>query len=204
MKKIMLLSSALLVALQSFSQDNSLVADATGSKANEPVSSTATYSANPDISNSSSMVWQVIEKGLQLDKASDYPAAIKEFDKAIEMNEDMAEAWDYRAVTSIKMGKYRKALKDLEEAIDINPGFTEAYNHLGVANYWLSNYPEAIAYYTRAISLQPTYGTPYFNRAIVYLALEDNDNAYRDLLKARELKCEGVDSVIKEFFADKK
>ncbi len=200
MKKIILFASILTLALQSYGQVDGLMAVNNDNSGNNDKNVNSTNSAEIN----SGSAWKHIKNGLQFDGSSDMANAIKEFGIAITMDNGIAEAFDYRAVCFINLGKYRKAIGDLVDAIDLNPGFVEAYNHLGVANYWLKNYQDAINYYTRAISLNPSYATPYFNRAIVYLALDENQLALKDLNKAKELKLDGVDPVLQEFFADKK
>jgi len=200
MKKIMMLALIILLGLQVNSQVDGLLALNYTAKGQDEKIVVGSASLEGNEENA----WKHIKTGLQYDQSSETDNAIKEYGIAIEIDNGIAEAFDYRAVCYIKMGKYRKALSDLEEAIDINSEFVDAYNHLGVANYWLKNYQDAINFYSRAIALNPSFATPYFNRAIVYLALEENQLALKDLNKAKELKLEGVDPVLQEFFADKK
>jgi tetratricopeptide (TPR) repeat protein len=199
MKKILLLISIILLTFKPNSQANGLLALTNNLQDNATIFSEGSTNVDGD----ESMAWQHIKSGQQFDQSSDMESAIKEYGLAIGLDNGIAEAYDYRAVCYIKLGKYRKALSDLEDAIDINSGFVDAYNHLGVASYWLKNYQDAINFYSRAISLNPAYATPYFNRAIVYLALDENQLALNDLNKAKELKLDGVDPVLQEFFADK-
>jgi tetratricopeptide (TPR) repeat protein len=199
MKRIMLFASITILTIQAYSQVDGLLAFNNDISANDE----KIFNGIKAVEGSEEVAWKHIKTGLQYDQTSDMENAIKEFGIAISMDNGIAEAYDYRAVCYIKMGKYRKALSDLEDAIDINSGFVEAYNHLGVANYWLKNYQDAINFYSRAIALNPTYATPYFNRAIVYLAQDENQLALNDLNKAKELKLDGVDPVLQEFFADK-
>lgn len=196
----MLLASILFLTFQTYGQVDGMLVQNNEKIVNDEKIMTETKSSESSEQNA----WKHIKTGLEYDQLSDMNNAIKEYGIAIEMDNSIAEAYDYRAVCFIKMGKYRKALNDLEDAIDINSTFIEAYNHLGVANYWLKNYQDAINFYSRAISLKPSYATPYFNRAIVYLALDENQLALKDLNKAKELKLDGVDPVLQEFFADTK
>jgi tetratricopeptide (TPR) repeat protein len=199
MKKIMLFASVLFLVLQAYGQVDGLLAfknDKSDYSEKTKLDSKLTEGSEVD-------AWKHIKTGLAYDQSSDIDKAIKEYGIAIEMDNSIAEAYDYRAVCYIKTRKYRKALSDLENAIDINSGFVEAYNHLGITHYWLKNYQDAINFYSRAIALNPSYATAYFNRAIVYLTLDENQLALKDLNKAKELKLEGVDPVLKEFFADK-
>lgn len=201
MKKLLIVGSLALFSCMAYSQTDGLIAFADPTL---KVSLADNESLSPEANSSIEHAWLYIEKGLQYDKSNNLEDALKAFDKAIEINDTIADVWDFRAVTNIKMGKYRRALRDLQEAVELNPGLTDAYNHAGIANYWLSNYHDAIAFYSKAIELKPGYSTPYFNRAIVYLVLEEKGKAYQDLLKAKELGNDGVDKVLNDFFADTK
>jgi tetratricopeptide (TPR) repeat protein len=200
MKHLIIICAGLLSCSLAFSQQDGLIS-ANFHQIGEGIN--GVYEAQPSDKLTESS-WQFIKRGIELNKSEDFHGALKEFDKAILMNSDIAQAYDYRAVCYIKLGKYRKAVSDLEEAIDIDSKFVDAYNHLGVANYWLNNYQEAINFYTLAITLNPSYATPYFNRAIVYLLMEENQLALKDLNKAKELNLDGVEPIIQQFFADRK
>ncbi len=201
MRNLLMIGSLTLFGCMAYSQTDGLMAFA-DPKVN--ISLAANESSSSEINNPSEQAWLFIEQGLQYDKSNNLEEALKAFDKAIKINDTIADAWDFRAVTNIKMGKYRRALRDLQEAIELNPGLADAYNHAGIANYWLCNYSNAIAFYSKAIEMKPGYSTPYFNRAIVYLTLDEKGKAHKDLLKAKELGSEGVDKVLNDFFADKK
>jgi tetratricopeptide (TPR) repeat protein len=200
MKHIFIICAGVLSSLMAYAQQDELLSANFHENGNVLK---GVYETQPE-NKLTEEAWQLINKGIELNQTEDFQGAIKEFDKAIKMNSEIAQAYDYRAVCYIKLGKYRKAVNDLEEAIDLDNNFVDAYNHLGVANYWLKNYVDAISYYTRAISLNPSYATPYFNRAIVYLVLEDNDLALKDLNVAKSMNLVGVEPVIQQFFADKK
>jgi tetratricopeptide (TPR) repeat protein len=199
MKRIILLYALMLIVCNSYGQTDDLLASNIGSTGSEDK---AVASRNTE--SVTSEAWKHINFGMVFTKLSDTENAIREYNYAINLDNSIAEAFDYRAVCYIKLGKYRKALADLEDAIDINPAYSEAYNHLGIASYWLEDYESAINFYTRAVSLNPSYGTPYFNRAIVYLVLDEYQLALKDLNKAKELNMEGVDAILNEYFADKK
>jgi len=200
MKHLLTIASILLIFFRLSAQSDGLVASYFDSPVNDD--KLVHSSGSADIASSSA--WKHIKSALQYDQADELEKAIKEYTKAIALDNGIAEAYDYRAVCYIKLRKYTKAFRDLEEAIDLNSGFVEAYNHLGIVSYWLDEYQDAINCYTKAILLNPEYATPYFNRAIVYMANDEDDLAYKDLIKAKELNLPGVDAVLNEFFKDKK
>jgi tetratricopeptide (TPR) repeat protein len=127
-------------------------------------------------------------KGIELDNNGDYDFAVIEFNKAIKLNPNFAEAYDRRGMVYVKLIKYRKAIKDFNKAIELNLQFAEAYNHLGIALYCNREFDLAIISYNKAIEIAPDYAKVYYNRAIVKLEINDGAGANNDLLKASELK----------------
>ena len=63
-------------------------------------------------------------------KKEDFENAIRDFDDAIRLDPENAEAYHYRAVMHSSLENYEQALKDLEKAIQLNPNI-EAF-HLQV------------------------------------------------------------------------
>jgi tetratricopeptide (TPR) repeat protein len=53
--------------------------------------------------------------------------AIKDFEKAIKLNPDYAEAYYFRGMAYNKLSNYSKAIIDFSKAIEINPKYFEAY-----------------------------------------------------------------------------
>jgi tetratricopeptide (TPR) repeat protein len=200
MKRQLLISAILIFCLKSFCQTDGLIALNNDINRVENMIVSSSSSRDPN----STAAWMHIKNALRFAESSDMDKAIKEYNVAIQLDNEIAEAYDYRAQCYIKLKKYHKALNDLEEALEINSNYFEAYNHLGIVNYWLDNYEDAINCYTRAISLNPSYATPYFNRAIVYLFLGEKKLALKDLQQAKDLKLDGVEPVLQKFFADKK
>jgi tetratricopeptide (TPR) repeat protein len=143
------------------------------------------------------------EKGKSLERNDDYNGALAEFDKATTLDEGFAEAYDYKAIVYIKLGRFQKALKEVSKALENDPDLAEAYNHWGIILFYQENFTQAINEYTRAITLKPAYGNAYFNRALARLSANDLKGSYDDLIRARNLKCEGIDEVIHEYFPEK-
>ena len=56
-------------------------------------------------------------------------AAMKLFDKAIELDPTYAEAWNNKGVSLFHLGKYEEALEAFDKAIGINPEYIQAQNN---------------------------------------------------------------------------
>ena len=62
-----------------------------------------------------------LERGNSYYQSQQYNKAISEYDKAIELNPQSAEAYFNRAVPHVKVGKLQEAVNDLSKAIVLNP-----------------------------------------------------------------------------------
>ena len=79
----------------------------------------------------SSIEWY--ESGLRNYKKADYETAVRDISKAIELNPNLAEAYNNRGLAYNNLGKYNEAIIDLDKAIELNPKLTAAYDNRGIA-----------------------------------------------------------------------
>jgi len=110
--------------------------------------------------------------------------AIEDYDRAIELNPNFAEAYNNRGVAYAELNEHERAIEDYEKAIALNPNFAEAYNNRGVAYAELNKYERAIKDYDRAIALNPNDAEAYGNRGIAYSKIQRYEESARDLKKA--------------------
>jgi tetratricopeptide (TPR) repeat protein len=84
---------------------------------------------------------------------------------------------------------YEDAKADFDVAIVLMPDLGEAYADRGAALLGLGRYAAAIAEIDRGLALNTTEPEKaWFNRAIADEALDDVKSAYRDYLRAAQLK----------------
>ena len=83
-------------------------------------------------------------------------AAIVDFSHAIELNPNLAEAYNSRAYTYMIKQQYALALPDLDRALRIRPDYLNALMNRGdIYNYYYTiDYDRAIADYDRVLRLQ--------------------------------------------------
>jgi tetratricopeptide (TPR) repeat protein len=143
------------------------------------------------------------QEAIEFAKEEHYNASLNSLEKALNLDPKFAQAYDYKAVIYIKIGKFVRALKAANDAISCNDKFAEAYNHRGIVHLYLQNSDKALADYSAAIELNPQYATAYYNRGLLKLTNGDDSGALLDLSKARDLKCQDADPVIREFLAEK-
>jgi len=74
----------------------------------------------------------------------DYQQAIKDFNRAIELDPKLAEAYWGRGNTYHELADYQQAIKDFNRAIELDPMFAEAYRCRGNTYNELGNRQQAI------------------------------------------------------------
>ena len=72
-----------------------------------------------------------------------YDKAIEEFNKAIEINPNDANAYNNRGFAYGMIGNLDQAIEDYNKAIEINPKLAEAYHDRGVAYFGKKEYDKA-------------------------------------------------------------
>ena len=114
--------------------------------------------------------------------------AIANYDQALQLKPDWAEAYNNRGLAYYNKGDYDDAIADYDQALQLKPDYAVAYNNRGLAYYYKGNYDRAIADYDQAIKLKPDYADAYANRGAAYGHKGDTDRAIADFNQALQLK----------------
>ena len=123
-----------------------------------------------------------------------YDAAIKDFDKAIELKSNFPESYNNRGNALNHKGQYDAAIRDYDKAIELKPDYAPAYNNRGNTYYSKGQYDAAIKDYDKALSLKPDDAEAYYNRGNALNRKGQYDAAIRDYDKAIELKSDDAEA----------
>lgn len=107
-----------------------------------------------------------------------YDEAVKDFTKAIKLNNKFKWPYLNRGVTKNKLRQYNKAIKDFSKLIEIDSNYQEAYLNRGVSKFFLEKYNDAIDDFNKAIDIDIEYEEAYYYKALSYYALDN----YRESL----------------------
>lgn len=93
---------------------------------------------------------------------------IKYFTKAVELNPNLVEAYEKRAIHYYFQRRYDKAIRDYTKIIELKPEGPEAYLMLGSTHLKKEELEPAIKNLTQAIELDPKVARAFGNRAEAY------------------------------------
>lgn len=124
--------------------------------------------------------------GIKKAEEGDFEGALENFDRAIKLNPDYADAYNNRASVRHELGDDPGAQKDYTEAILLNPDRAVFHNNLGIISYSSDDYRGAQAAHTRSIQLNGG-AQAYNNRGFARLRLAEVQAALKDFTQAIEL-----------------
>lgn len=125
-------------------------------------------------------------RGTTKSSQGDYLGAIQDFDEAIRLKQNFAEAYCGRGQCKAACMEHMDAMQDYDDAIRLKPELETAYNNRGVSKAALGDHAGAIRDYSEAIRLHPTVALFYNNRALSYQILEESKKSQEDRQKARQ------------------
>ena len=113
--------------------------------------------------------------------------AIFDFNKALEINPNIAEAYSGRGATYVQKGQLDQAISDLNKALEINPKIAEAYVNRGLVYMDKGQHDQTISDCTKALEINPNILEAYLNRGLAYVQKGQPDQAISDCNKALEI-----------------
>ena len=123
-------------------------------------------------------------RGVAYGAKGDHDYAIQNYDKAIALKPDDAEAYYNRGVTYGEKDEQARAIQDYDKAIALKPDYAEAYTNRGIAYGKKGDHARAIQDYDKTIARNPAYAEAYTNRGNAYRAKGNHGRAIQDYDKA--------------------
>ena len=96
----------------------------------------------------------------------DWPAAEKEFKRAIELNPNYAVAHEWYALYLGAMGRFDESIEEAERALELDPLSLIIKCVVGIAYHFARRYDESIAHHRKTLEMDP-----YFLLASTYISL---------------------------------
>lgn len=111
-------------------------------------------------------------------------AAISNYEKAIELNPNYADAFHNIGLVLNNLGRKEEAIDKLRQAVTLDPEYGDAFNNLGVLLQGVERHEEACKYLSRATILTSKNAFTFFNYAISLRAMERREEALQSYNQA--------------------
>lgn len=138
------------------------------------------------------LVHSLDSRGWAYRRKGDYDDAIQDYDRAIQLKPDYAEAFNGRGLAFYGKKEYDRAIQDYTQAIRTKPDYAEAFDNRGLACAAASegscDSSKAIADFDEAIKLNPYFAEAFFNRGKAFASGGQFKGAIPDFSKAIELQ----------------
>lgn len=130
------------------------------------------------------------ESGLENYKNENYRAAMKDLNRAIQLNPNYAEAFFVRG--NVNYGRFNQNLTgakyDYTKTVELDPQFSKAYYNRGLVNMGLEKYAEAIQDFTKVIAIDPGFVKAYQIRGQAKKLIGDKEGAAMDFEAALDVE----------------
>lgn len=134
---------------------------------------------------------EYLSKGKDKADLGDFKGAIKDYNKAIELNPNYAEAYLSRGLVKSTLVDYTGAIQDFDKAIEINPSDAISYAARGFAKVFSGDSKGGIQDCNKAIEINPKkVEGPYLARGMAKANLEDYQGAIQDFNEVIEINPE--------------
>jgi len=118
--------------------------------------------------------------------------AAAEYERALELTPQYAEALNNLGNIRKDQKKYDEAIAHLESSIKVFPGNPKTHNNLGTVYGMKGNVNKAALYFAKAVHLQPTYFEARQNLGIAYMQQGRLDVAEKELSEALKMAMGGM------------
>jgi len=139
------------------------------------------------IENNQDFPMAYAQRAYQQYLAGNYPEAIDDYSKAIELDPGNPEYYLERGMIFEKIEALDKAVSDFEAALRYDDANFQIWYNLANAHFLMENYLSSVEAYSRAIDLESGKPELYYNRAIAHFYIKEMDKACEDMNKAKVL-----------------
>ena len=127
-----------------------------------------------------------VGRGVAEARSGDFDQAIADFNQAVRLNPNQAEAYNYRGVTKARKGDSEGAIADFDQAVQLDPKYDNGYLNRGIVRQTKRDFGGALSDYVR------------YNQLASQRLPNDYVNLYIWLVRARQ---SGIGEANKELSA---
>lgn len=110
--------------------------------------------------------WPYNLLGSALQQSGKFDEAIGQFEQALRVDPDYAEAHGNLGNTLLQAGKLEEAMEQWEQAVRLQPNYPQAHYNLGLGLARQGKVPEAMRHWEEALRIKPDYAEAHYNLGI--------------------------------------
>ncbi|MEM9807783.1 MAG: DnaJ domain-containing protein, partial [Cyanobacteria bacterium P01_D01_bin.56] len=123
-------------------------------------------------------------RGIQQTLSRQYKAALEDFNRAISLQPELAQAYLRRAQVRYVLNDDAGVLADCQQLLHFPQRLPQTHYYLGLARYRLGYTESAIAAFSEAIAQEPDDPKSYFQRGVAYEDIQEWNEAANDFQTA--------------------
>ncbi len=119
-------------------------------------------------------------RGNAHDDNGEYDRALEDYEQAVAINPQDADAFNSRGTTYTALGRFERAILDFDQAIELNSGSPMAFSNRCLAKALSGLLEQSLADCNEALRLKPKNAGAFAVRGLVHLKLRRYDAAIAD------------------------
>jgi TolB-like protein/Flp pilus assembly protein TadD len=125
----------------------------------------------------------------------DYAGALREIDRAIQLNPNYATAHQWRAESLSPLERHEEAIAEAKRALELDPLSIIINRILGEMYFHARRYDEAIAQFRKTIEIEPNFPSAHWMLGRAYEAKRQYSEAVEEFIKMIEVSGPGARSL---------
>ncbi len=122
--------------------------------------------------------------GLRFQKQRKYQLAIEQYQRAIEIQPNFAQAYNNLGSVYFLSGSYPESIEEYKRAIELKPDYAEAYYNLAMVYEATEDINQAIDSYRMVIGIRPDHERAHQGLGSAYKTLREYDKAAKEYQRA--------------------
>ncbi|MEL7083627.1 MAG: tetratricopeptide repeat protein [Cyanobacteria bacterium J06597_1] len=136
------------------------------------------------------------EKGEELFEQGNFEKAIAAYDRALNIDSNVASAWSRRGDALVELGRYREAIDSYNGSLSINPYDEAVRMNLALILGQMGRHKAAVVNYDKVIESDPEQSTAWHNRGVRLMQLGRMNLALKSFETALEQSPDRLDTWI--------
>jgi tetratricopeptide (TPR) repeat protein len=151
------------------------------------------------LSASGQTAQEYLQTGIGKHEQRDLKGAIKDYDRAIDLDNTLRDAFFNRGTCYLALKNFKSAMRDFDKAIVLDPNFVKAYYSRASVYVSLEKFVESLPDLDKTIELDATTPNALTLRGQIRAQTGNKEGACEDFKKAKEIGDKQADRYLNQF-----